>query len=79
MMYSNKAACLSLGHFHPSLAFADKAAAYQWLHSEGCVIVLPTNIRLGWKRLTAISTQAKYSKKKNYSFMKLDFLSGKTL
>jgi hypothetical protein len=50
-------------HFHTSLIFAGKAyqiIAHAMLHCNGRLIVLPANIRLGWKLMEVANTQAYY-------------------
>ncbi len=52
-------------HLHLSLIFVGKAGAYQsgaimGLHSNGRLLTLPTNIKLGWKRMAGAKTLAYY-------------------
>jgi len=51
---------VTVGHFHPILLFADKAGAPYTLHFKGKLIVVPSNIRLGWKLLSKTNTLSYY-------------------
>ncbi len=47
-------------HFYPSLIFGGKAGALTRLHSDGRLLALSANIRLGWKGKAEGNTPAYY-------------------
>ncbi len=49
-------------HFQPGLIFVSKAGAYQsGAPSNGRLLAMPTNLRLGWERLGVTNALAYYS------------------
>ncbi len=61
---------VTLGYFHPSLIFADKAWSLplEWILVRGSTLVVdfPPNIRLGRKQVTFANTLLYYAMTKNY-------------
>ncbi len=57
----NKLECFTAIHVHLSLILGGKVGAWHsGLHSNGRLLALPTNIRLGWKWMEEANTLAYY-------------------